>query len=212
RRRPWAEALAIRGADVVGVGPLSELRQRFAGAVVEDLGGGTLLPGFVDAHNHFLSTGESLASIDLRYPGVASGDDLLQRIREAAGATPLGETIGGFGFDHARYGLPPLPELDAAAGDHPLQLFHTSGHHVLVNSRVLGAAGVDDGTPDPPGGRFDRDADGHLTGLCLDTACGEVLPTAVDIGSHRPNFPVRAPLHALVGPGAPAAAPLPPPP
>jgi predicted amidohydrolase YtcJ len=67
-----------------------------------------------------------------------------------------------------------------------------------VNMQVFRAAGVGDDTPDPPGGRLDRDEDGHLTGLCLDTACGLVLPTAVDIGSHGPNFHVRAPLESLV--------------
>ena len=198
RDAPWTEALAIRGADVVGTGTHTDLRRTFAGALEVDLDGGTVLPGFVDAHNHFLSTGESLASIDLRYPGVASSADLLARIRDAAATTAAGEPIGGFGFDHARYALPPIAQLDAVAGDHPLHLFHTSGHHVLVNSRVLRDAGVDDDTPDPPGGRFERDADGHLTGLCLDTACGEVLPTAVDVGSHGPNFHVRESLDTLV--------------
>jgi len=198
RERPWAEAVALRGGAVAAAGSLSDLRGAFAGAREEDASGATVLPGLIDAHNHFLSTGESLASIDLRFPGVGSGPALLRAIREAAAETPAGETVGGFGFDHARYSLPSLGELDAAAGDHPLHLFHTSGHHVLVNTEVLRAAGVDDRTPDPPGGRFDRDAAGHLTGLCLDTACGRVLPTAVDIGSHGPNFHVAAPLEALV--------------
>jgi predicted amidohydrolase YtcJ len=198
RGAPWAEAVATRGADVVAAGDLADLRREMPEAVEHDLGGGTLLPGLVDAHNHFLSTGESLASIDLRFPRVDSGDALLRAIREAAaGATP-GETISGFGFDHGRYRLPTLADIDAAAGDHPVHLFHTSGHHVLVNSLVLREAGVGDDTPDPPGGRFDRDDAGRLTGLCLDAACGEVLPTDVDIGSHGPNFHVRAPLETLV--------------
>jgi predicted amidohydrolase YtcJ len=198
RERPWADALAIRGADVLGVGSFEELREAFPASSVEDVAGWTILPGLIDAHNHFLSTGESLASIDLRYPGVGSADALLAAIRDAATGAAPGETIGGFGFDHAKYALPSRADLDAAAGDHPMHLFHTSGHHVLVNSRVLEAAGVDDRTSDPPGGRFDRDADGHLTGLCLDTACGRVLPTDVDVGSHGPNFHVRAPLDTLV--------------
>ncbi len=198
RGAPWVEAVATRGADVVAAGDLADLRRELPRAVEHDLGGGMLLPGLVDAHNHFLSTGESLASIDLRYPRVDSGEALLRVIREAAAEAMPGETIGGFGFDHGHYPLPTLADLDAAASDHPMHLFHTSGHHVLVNSRVLREAGVGDATPDPPGGRFDRDDIGHLTGLCLDAACGEVLPTDVDVGPHGPNFHVRAPLQTLV--------------
>ena len=199
RPAAWTEALAIRGADVLAAGALDELRDRWPAAEEVDLEGGTLLPGFIDAHNHFLSTGESLASIDLRYPEVASASDLLSAIRGAVAATNAGEPVSGFGFDHGRYELPTLAELDEAAVGHPLLLFHTSGHHVLVNSLVLDAAGVDDATPDPAGGRLVRDAAGHPTGLCLDTACGLVVPTDVDIGSHGPNFHTREPLPRLVG-------------
>jgi predicted amidohydrolase YtcJ len=198
RGAPWAEAVAVRGADVVGVGDLTSLRDAWSGAEDVDLAGGMLLPGLVDAHNHFLSTGESLASLDLRFPGVDSADALLEVVAGAARGTPSGETIAGFGFDNAKYALPSLAELDAAAGDHPLQLFHTSGHNVLVNSLVLRRAGVHDGTPDPPGGQFVRDGDGRLTGLCLDAACGAVMPTEVDIGSHGPNFHVAATVDELV--------------
>ena len=198
RSAPWAEAVAVRGADVVGVGELRELRDAWPGAADEDLAGGMVLPGLVDAHNHFLSTGESLASLDLRYPEVSSAADLLRVVADACSATPTGETIAGFGFDNAKYALPTLAELDGAAGDHPLQLFHTSGHNVLVNSLVLQRSGVDDQTPDPPGGRFVRDDEGRLTGLCLDAACGAVVPTEVDIGSHGPNFHTAASLDDLV--------------
>ena len=198
RRRPWVEACAVRGSRILGVGPTSEVRRDHPGAIEHDLDGGTLLPGLIDAHNHFLSTGESLASLDLRYPGVDSAESLLQAIRDAAEHTPASDAITGFGFDNAKYELPTLAELDDAAGNHPLHLFHTSGHNVLVNTLVLAEAGVDEAASDPPGGRFVRDRDGRLTGLCLDAACGLVLPTAVDIGSHGPNFHTRAPMEALV--------------
>ena len=198
RRRPWDEACAVRGSRVLGVGPTSELRRDHPEAIEHDLEAGTLLPGLIDAHNHFLSTGESLASLDLRYPGVASAGSLLQVIRDAAEHTPAGDPITGFGFDNAKYELPMLAELDDAAGNHPLHLFHASGHNVLVNSLVFAEAGVDGAVADPTGGRFVRDRDGGLTGLCLDAACGVVLPTAVEIGSHGPNFHTRAPMEALV--------------
>ncbi|HEX6131738.1 MAG TPA: amidohydrolase [Actinomycetota bacterium] len=199
RARPWAEACAVHGGTVAGVGDLADLRRDWPGAVERDLEGATVLPGLIDAHNHFLSAGESLASLDLRFPGVGSAAALLRVVREAAEVTPPGETISGFGFDDARYGLPTLHELDEAAGDHRLQLFHVSGHNVLVNGVVLSAAGVDDGVEDPPGGRFVRDSAGRLTGLCLDAACGVVVPSDVDVGSHGPNFHARASIDALVG-------------
>lgn len=199
RQRLWVEAVAIRGPDVLAVGDLAELRKALPDAEFTDLAGGTLLPGLIDAHNHFLSTGESLASWDLRYPGVDGPDALLRVVREAAAAAAPGEVLTGFGFDNGKYPLPSLAELDEAAGDHPLQFFHTSGHNVLVNSIVLAQFGVDSSTPDPPGGRFVRDTHGQLTGLCLDAASSMVVPTDVDIGSHGPNFHVSASLDSLVG-------------
>jgi predicted amidohydrolase YtcJ len=195
---PWVEAVVVHGADVVATGSLQELRDAHPSADEHDLAGGTLLPGLVDAHNHFLSTGESLASLDLRYPGVDSAQALLAVVSLAAVTAPAGETIVGFGFDNRKYALPTLADLDAAAGEHPVQLFHTSGHNVLVNSVVLRRSGVDDATQDPPGGTLVRDAAGRLTGLCLDAACGLVVPAEVDIGSHGPNFHVRATLDSLV--------------
>jgi predicted amidohydrolase YtcJ len=107
--------------------------------------------------------------------------------------------VTGFGFDSSRYELPTLAQLDAAAGNHPLQLFHTSGHNVLVNSVVLAQHGIGHDVLDPPGGHFVRTSDGQLTGYCLDAACGLVVPTDVDIGSHGPNFHTDAPLDTLVG-------------
>ena len=198
RARPWVEAVVTRGTDIAAVGALPELRDAWPEADVIDLAGGTLLPGLIDAHNHFLSTGESLASWDLRYPAIDSAEALLRVVREAVDAATPGETLSGFGFDNAKYSLPSLAELDAASAGHPLQFFHTSGHNVLVNSVVLARAGVDEHTVDPPGGRFVRDAAGRLTGLCLDSACGAVVPTEVDIGSHGPNFHTTASLGELV--------------
>jgi predicted amidohydrolase YtcJ len=183
------ECVAIRGRDVLAVGDLETLREVLPDAEFVDLAGGTLLPGLIDAHNHFLSTGESLVGWDLRYPRVDSPAALLGVVREAAAAAAPGETLHGLGFDNGKYPLPSLAELDEASGDHPLQFAHTSGHNVLVNSVVFARFGVDTSTPDPPGGRFVRDDNGQLTGLCLDAASSMVVPTDIDIGSHGPKLP-----------------------
>jgi predicted amidohydrolase YtcJ len=96
-----------------------------------DVGGRTIVPGFVDAHNHFLATGESLSSIDVRYPNVASCEDLAHVIHDAAESTPTGTWIHAFGFDHAKYDRAPTRrDLDQATTRHPV-LAYRSGHHVL---------------------------------------------------------------------------------
>ena len=195
---PWVEAMASRGGRVMAVGTYAELRSRWPSASDEDLAGHTLLPGLIDAHNHFLSTGESLATLDLRFPGVDSAQALLAVVKEAAATVGPEATISGFGFDNGKYTLPSLAELDEASAGRRLQLFHTSGHNVLVNSVVLAEFDIDEKTPDPDGGRFVRDGNGRLTGLCLDAACGAVVPTDIDIGSHGPNFHVRSSMENLV--------------
>jgi predicted amidohydrolase YtcJ len=195
----WASSVAVDHGRIAAVGTDEDVRARFPHAERLDLGGRTVVPGFIDAHNHFLATGESLASVDVRYPAVASADDLIAALARAASETPKGGWVRAFGFDHAKYEREPTRyDLDRATVSHPVAVLHVSGHHVLVNSVALDMRGLGDDTPDPQGGRLVRDERGRLTGLCLDAACQLVQPTAVDIGSHGPNFHVEAPLHRLV--------------
>ena len=194
----WTEAVAYRGARVEAVGTLSDLLDRFPDARQIDVGGRTVLPGLIDAHNHFLATGESLAAVDARYPGVASIEDLVANVASAATTAPPGAWVTAFGFDDAKYeGALTRWDLDRAAADRPIGVYHVSGHHVVVNSRALADRGLDEATPDPPGGRLVRD-DGRLNGWCLDAAMNLILPVAVDIGSHGPNFHTVTTLDASV--------------
>jgi predicted amidohydrolase YtcJ len=186
---PWAEALMIQGTRIVGVGSPHALVERFPDTSVIDVGGRTVLPGLIDAHNHFLATGESLASVDARYPGTPTIDDLIRTLADAARSTPAGEWITASGFDDAKYErVLTRWDLDRASVAHPIRVHHVSGHHVFVNSEALERRGVGDDTPDPQGGRLVRDANGRLTGLCLDAAMNLILPVDVDIGAHGPNF------------------------
>src|SRR5690348_468266 len=89
--QPTAEAVAVRDGRIVAVGTESDARARFGRDAEEiDAGGRTVLPGFLDVHNHYLATAEQLASVDLRYPAVASISDLTRAIAEAAENTPDG--------------------------------------------------------------------------------------------------------------------------
>jgi len=198
---PTAEAVAVEGSHIAAVGTLDEVRSRIGRAEQINLQGRLMLPGFIDAHNHYLATGESMASVDVRYPAVGSIESLVQAIAAAAENVPAGQWIRAWGFDHAKYaaGRPPTRwDLDKATTRHPIAVSHISGHYVLVNSTALALRGISEFAPDPAGGTFVREPGGRLSGLCEDSAIGLVLPVAVDIGWHGPNFHTETPLEELV--------------
>ncbi|HEX3303861.1 MAG TPA: amidohydrolase [Thermomicrobiales bacterium] len=190
--QPTAEAVAVRDGRIVAVGTESDARARLGRDAEEiDAGGRTVLPGFLDVHNHYLATAEQLASVDLRYPAVASISDLTRAIAEAAENTPDGRWIRGFSLDWAKFPdgrLPTRDDLDAATQVHPVIVYHVSGHHALVNTAAMLDRGILESAADPSGGKFVRDEGGRLTGLCLDSATSKILPVELDIGCHGPNF------------------------
>jgi hypothetical protein len=195
--------VAIAGDRIVAVGSDEAVRAAApADARVIDLGGRSVLPGFVDAHNHLAFTGAELASVDVRSPAVASIADLVARLADAAERTPDGEWIRAVGMNPETYPdgrLPTRWDLDAATRVHPVLVQHMSGHHALANSRALEERRLSDDTPDPEGGRLVRDDRGRLTGYSLDAAQALVVPPGVDIGHHGPGFHDDAPLEEVVG-------------
>src|SRR5215469_7191122 len=90
---PTAEAVAVEGSHIAAVGTLDEVRSRIGRAEQINLQGRLMLPGFIDAHNHYLATGESMASVDVRYPAVGSIESLVQAIAAAAENLPAGQWI-----------------------------------------------------------------------------------------------------------------------
>jgi len=199
---PWGQSVSVLGGRIRAVGSAGDAGTASSpDADVVDLGGRLVVPGFVDAHNHYLATAEALTSVDLRYPGVGSIDDLVDAIAKRAGETPTDCWIRGFGMDYAKYpdARPTRWDLDRATADHPVIAYHVSGHYALVNSAALAQRGIDENAASPPGGEFVRDGDGRLTGLCLDAATNLILPVAVDVGSHGPNFHTEADLADLIG-------------
>jgi predicted amidohydrolase YtcJ len=197
-----AEAVGVADGRIRAIGTAEAVRAAMRpDAEIIDLGGRTVLPGFIDAHNHFLATGEALAALDVSYPRVRSIEDLVAAIAARAATTPAGHWIRAVGLNHEKFPEGRAPtrwDLDRATGDHPVMVQHLSGHLALVNSAALAARGLDERTSAPKGGQLVRDLEGRLTGLCLDAAMGLVVPAAVDIGSHGPNFHAEAPLEELV--------------
>lgn len=166
-RAPTAEGVAVRGERILAVGSADEVRTHAGPRTrVVDLQGRTLLPGFIDAHVHTVSAqfDDWLNVAPMRTPSM---DQVLAALRAAAAATPAGEWVRALGFDRGitRGGRPfTLTELDAIAPDNPLFVIELNGHVAYANSRALALAGVTRDTPDAPGGRFERDAGGALTG------------------------------------------------
>ena len=200
---PFSGGVAIVGDRIVAVGGEAALRAVAPPDAQQiDVDGGTILPGFIDPHNHLAFTGAELASVDVRYPGVASIADLVDRIAEAAERTPDGMWIRAVGVNPEQFPdgrLPTRWDIDGATRVHPVLVQHMSGHHALANSLALEQRGVGDDTRDPAGGHLVRDDRGRVTGYCLDAAQALVVPIAVDIGHHGPGFHDDAPLDEIVG-------------
>jgi predicted amidohydrolase YtcJ len=200
--QPDAEAVGVRDGRIVAVGPRDAVRAAAGADAHEvDLAGGTLVPGFIDAHNHFLATAESFSAIDARDPSVHSTADLMALVDAAAERTEPGRWVRGFGMDFTRFagGVPPTRwDIDRVTTEHPVVILHVSGHYALVNSRALQARGIGDDVRDPVGGSFERDESGRPTGLLRDTATNLVLQLSVDIGNHGPNFHTAVPLEDMV--------------
>jgi predicted amidohydrolase YtcJ len=201
--RSVAEAVAIAGDRIAAVGSAAEARAAVSpDADVVDLAGRTVVPGFIDAHNHFACTAETFFAVDAKPPSAGSIEDLRLLVDHAAERTPPGSWIRGFGMDWTKFAEARRPtrwDLDEVTRAHPVVILHVSGHYALVNSRALEDVGIGDDAADPPGGSFERDAAGRPTGLLLDAATNLVLQSSVDIRGHGPNIHTAIATDALVG-------------
>ena len=172
---PSAEAVAIAGGRIVAVGGNSGV-QEWAGPKtrVVDAAGASVLPGFNDAHVHFVTGGFHLQQVDLR--DAATPEEFSRRVATHARKLPKGQWILGGHWDHELWGgAPPSREwLDTAAPDHPLFVARYDMHSAVANSVALQAAGITASTPDPDGGTIAKNARGEPTGFLKDSAMGLV--------------------------------------
>jgi predicted amidohydrolase YtcJ len=180
-KTPDAEAVAVYGNRVAAVGTSAEVRAMAGPRTrVVDANGALVLPGFNDAHVHFLSGGFQLSSVDLR--DAATPREFAERIRRFSEKLPQGRWVTGGDWDHERWpnvnGAAPLPTkelIDSFTPDRPVFVNRLDGHMALANSHALKLAGVTRDTPDPPGGQIVRDAKtGEPTGVLKDAAMSHV--------------------------------------
>ena len=174
-----AEAVLVREGRIAAVGSQEDVRRQ-AGPRTElvDLAGRAIVPGFVDAHIHPVFYGLSLQGVPCMPPQVTSIGDLRREVSRRVARADDGEWIWGQGYDDTRLREqrhPTREDLDGVSAGRPVVLTRVCGHMCVANSRVLELAGVDASTPDPAGGRIERDAAGRPTGLLLETAEDLVL-------------------------------------
>ena len=169
---PTAHAVAVLGDRIVAVGSNGDVDAwRGPGTRVIDAQGKLLLPGFNDAHVHFVSGGRQLDSIQLN--DAANPQEFARRIGERVKVTPKGEWILGGNWDETKWDPPNMPTkelIDALTPDTPVFVSRYDGHMGLANSVALRLAGITAKTPDPPGGTIVRDAQGNPTGALKDAA------------------------------------------
>jgi predicted amidohydrolase YtcJ len=151
---------------------------KLAGAAARriDLHGAFVMPGFNDAHLHFGGAGRTKLAVDLT--GVESLETMKKQVRLAAVAAPTGQWLTGGGWDHTLWAnktLPSRTDLDAVTQDHPAIFERIDGHIAVANSAALRAAGITRTTPDPKGGKIDRDAQGEATGILREDAAMELV-------------------------------------
>lgn len=172
RARPQAEALAVLRDRIVAVGSVSEVDAWHGPQTkVIDAQGKLLLPGFNDAHVHFVDGGDHLQAVQLK--DAASPEEFARRIAERARTAPKGEWITGGDWDETKWSPPNLPTkelIDPVTPNTPVWVNRYDGHESLANSIALRLANVTAKTPDPPGGQIVRDAQGNPTGVLRDAA------------------------------------------
>ncbi|HEX7960524.1 MAG TPA: amidohydrolase, partial [Terriglobales bacterium] len=176
KNHPQAEAVAIIGNRIVAVGTEAEIDAwRGPQTGIIDAAGKLLLPGFNDAHVHFISGSMQLDQVQLN--DARTKEEFVRRIAEQTKKTPKGEWMLGGDWDEQNWaesepaaGLPTRVWIDEITPDTPVFLNRHDGHESLANSVALKLAGVTAKTQAPAGGEIVRDAQGNPTGLLKDAA------------------------------------------
>jgi predicted amidohydrolase YtcJ len=199
--QPRVEALRIRGAEIHFAGAFEEARAGAGNARIINLNGAAAFPGFVDSHVHLPSVGMAAMTLDL--VGTPSIAAMQASLAAYARAHPEGP-IYGRGWIETHWPerrFPAREDLDAVVSDRPVILERIDGHASVANSAALALAGVESSTPDPEGGRIERNAAGAPTGMLIDNAAGLVQSRfpAPTPAMRREGLAVAARLYASRG-------------
>jgi predicted amidohydrolase YtcJ len=186
---PHAEAFAVRDGKFVAVGKSDEIRSLAGnGTAIFDAKGLTVVPGFIDCHNH--APGDVLLyevlvgnPYDVEFVTIQS---VIDKLKARAAKTPPGTWVQGFFFDDTKVKdnrALNVHDLDKVSNEHPVAVHHRGGHTSFYNSKAFALAGITKATPNPFGGTFDKDANGELNGRVTDRARAALFKVGV-----RPKY------------------------
>jgi len=171
-QQPEAEALAVQNGKIVAVGSTAEIEKWLGKETrVIDAAGKRAVPGFTDAHTHFITGGQSLITIDLR--DCENEQVFLDKLKTYADKLPAGRWITGGNWDHERAFngvLPTRQMIDKVTPNNPVAINRTDGHMLLANSLAIKLAKITAETKSPEGGVIVKDKTGAPTGIFKDAA------------------------------------------
>lgn len=169
--QPWAQAVAIHGEKIIAVGTNAQIAAR-SGPLTKrvDLKGGFAMPGFNDAHIHFLGGALRLSQLDLN--GANSLEEMQARLKRFAEADPEAPWLLGYGWQYSWIPgrLPTREDIDKVIGTRPVYLVAYDGHTGWANTKALQVAGVTKDTAFSGFGEIVRDAAGQPTGVLKESA------------------------------------------
>ncbi len=178
----WAEAVYVQDGVIKYVGTKAEAEAMASnGASMIDLEGGFMMPGLHDVHLHPLEAATSNFQFILD-DAVENPEDYAVDVEQAALQSPNAEWLLGWGhWIDVPLGAtrPPKDILDDVVPDRPVAIMEQTSHSIWCNSKALELMGIDDNTPDPPGGVIMREINGEASGILVDNAGNILLDLAL---------------------------------
>lgn len=165
--QPAASAMAIKGGKILTVGDLPSVKKAVGNSYeYVDLEGKTVVPGFIESHDHLVQYGATLKMLDITPFTCPTLKEALEKLKRLGRPDDEG-WIYAWAIDQTLYEEkrgPSIQELDELFPDVPVFIYHMSGNAAFANSKAFEIAGVTKDTPDPVGGAFEKDKNGELTG------------------------------------------------
>lgn len=173
------EAVAVKDGRILMTGSSDEI-SALAGSKTRkiDLKGKTLLPGFIDTHEHCIKRTLQKDWVFCGSPAVESVDDMVDVLSAKAATKAEGEWVIGYWFDESKWETQQFPtchDLDHATTRHPIFVLRAGGHNAVANSLALKTVGIDKHLPDPDGGHIERDKNGTPTGRLDELAAMDLV-------------------------------------